>query len=132
MTITTPGGRRIGVVHADTHHDWNEQVARLSSVAHDHHDAAVRRSLWRCDTIEIMKRQAAAGEFAARASEHIVRGIDHVFHGHTIVGKAFSHANRSWLDTGAYRGNPFSIVDADQWLSDLRNLALCGERGGNL
>lgn len=127
LTVETPGGRRIGIIHADCSNDWDEQVRRLSNHDHTYHEKAVHKALWRRDTIEEMKRQADAGTFASSVEDHRVRGVDHVFHGHTIVGKAFSHANRTWLDTGAYRGAPLCIVDADRWLARIEAMALCDQ-----
>ena len=118
MTVQTPGGRTIGLVHADCHHDWNEHVRRLVDAWHEHHEHAVEKSLWRRDTIESLDEARNSG-MAPDQEEFRITGVDHVFHGHTPHERAFAFGDRSWLDTGACYGGALTVVDADEWLDDL-------------
>ena len=47
-----------------------------------------------------------------------VKNIDHVFHGHTILGSPFTLSNRSWIDTGAYMGGDLTLIDIDRFLQE--------------
>lgn len=115
MTVLTPGGRRIGLVHADCGRDWDVHVSRLEDRSHRSHDKAVRLSLWDRDTVDAMDQALAAG----KEPRCTMKGIDHVFHGHTPATRAFSCGDRSWLDSGACYGGPLTVIDADAWLDDL-------------
>lgn len=117
MTVTTPGGYRIGIVHADCLPSWDSHVRMLSDPREIGHETCVSLSLWSSNTIDDIlhsskRRGCPPGDVPCQVS-----GIDHVFHGHTIMPSAFAHDNRSWIDTGAYRpGGRLTLIDADAWL----------------
>lgn len=87
MTVTTPGGRKIGLVHADLPGtDWDEFMARIET-------PAVRDyAQW---TRERVRR-------AQRELLEPIRGVDHVYFGHTPVKSPLHAANMSWIDTGCF------------------------------
>jgi len=119
MTVKTPIGRTVGIVHADCLDDWTQHVAILEDPAHHRHEDIVELSLWRRDTIERLIDDQRAGGERAEASRCLVTGIDHVFHGHTPLLRAFAHDDRSWLDTGACYGRRLTLIDVDAWLDQI-------------
>jgi len=115
MTVLTPGGRRVGIVHAAVPADsWTDLVDALEGPDPHREDMAFHTM---CDR--------AAAHYAIRAAKDgqvlddmIVPGIDHVFHGHTRTGeRPVRHGNQTWLDTGAYRTGILTMVDIDQWIA---------------
>lgn len=119
MTVRTPLGRDVGIVHADCLDDWAAHVALLEDETHPRHQDMVEMSLWRRDSIERLIADQKAGGDRAAASRCLVSGIDHVFHGHTPVPRAFAHDDRSWLDTGACYGHKLTLIDIDAWLDQI-------------
>lgn len=117
MTVTTPGGYRIGVVHADCLSSWDSHVRQLADARGIGHETCVNLSLWSRKTIlDILQSQERLGCPPGEVSCH-VSGIDHVFHGHTSLPAPFAHDNRSWIDTGAYEPEGrLTLIDADAWL----------------
>lgn len=114
--VLTPGGWRIGLTHADCPPDWTSTFAALSDPDHPSHERTAHHCLWSRTTIEHLI------EDAERTQGHptyscAVSGIDHVFHGHSVVVRPFCHGNRSWIDTGSgYDGGRLTVIDPDQWL----------------
>lgn len=117
LTVLTPGGYRIGVVHADCMSSWTRHVQLLSDPREIGHQVCVNLSLWSRGTIlDILQSRTRRGcgprDVACR-----VEGIDHVFHGHSPVDNPFAHDNRSWIDTHAYDPDGrLTVLDADAWL----------------
>lgn len=120
MTVTTPGGYRIGIVHGDCGDDWEQHVRTLSSPEDPGHHACVELSLWSKRTaMNVLDSHARLGCGPERVW-CMVDGIDHVFHGHTPVPEPFAHCNRSWIDTHAYAPDGrLTVIDADAWLDDI-------------
>lgn len=111
MTIITPKGRRVGITHADCLSDWDNHVAAL--------DKRWARKLSvesRATIKQLMEAQKKRKPFDVEAAR--VSNIDHVFHGHTVLGKPFTIANRSWIDTGACFGGDLTILDIDEFLGN--------------
>lgn len=86
-TIMLPSGMKIGLVHAECIEDrWQD----LSESGND--------VIW--------------GRFRIRHMiSSNIRGIDHVFCGHTIVKRPTTLGNTTYLDTGAYSEGVLSIAD---------------------
>lgn len=114
MTVTTPGGRMVGIAHADCLRDWREQVAMLAPTS-PKRGWARELCLWSRETIRDILARIAEG-IPVHDGWARVANIDHVFHGHTILDAPLTVANRSWIDTGAYRGGPLTVVDIDKWI----------------
>lgn len=114
MTVLTPGGNRIGVVHAAVPADsWDEMVAALEGPDPLREDMT-RHCMWDRMGADMA---IATAENGTRLDDWIVPGIDHVFYGHTRTGeKPVRHGNQSWIDTGAYRTGILTMVDADIWM----------------
>ena len=115
LTVLTPGGRRVGVVHADCGRDWDAHVAGLMSDRRGERQWRTDLSLWSRETINRLMKAKENGE-AVDPETVSVAGIDHVFHGHTPLGRPFTFANRSFLDTGACFGGDMTVVDVDEWI----------------
>lgn len=120
LTLLTPGGRRIGIVHADCPADWNWVTGVLDGPDGSQRRAMVNLCLWSRDQgLEIV--QAFHEKRPSTAPTGVMTGIDHVFHGHTIMWKPFIHGDRSWIDTGGAMTGRLTVVDVDHWL-DLEDM----------
>lgn len=113
--ILTPGGNDVGIVHADVPADtWADMAKALNGREPARSDMA-HRCLW--------GRERANRMLADRGREQnlSVPDVDHVFIGHTIVGREpFVHGNVTMLDTGAYATGVLTLVDVDGWIAAQR------------
>lgn len=104
----TPGGSTIGLVHGDVPlSSWKafrrELEAGSVAVAFD--------AMWQRDRFETAK----ASRVKKRETANIaIRGIDHVYFGHSITQTVMTCENATWIDTGAYRTGQLALVDPDQ------------------
>lgn len=113
--VRTPGGRVVGLVHADVPAaDWASMARVLLSDDVEARGWMAARCMWSRDRIEDYRRHKAFG--ATADFDCTVEGVDHVFFGHTIMGEPLTHSNCSWIDTGAYKTDVLTMVDLDQWL----------------
>lgn len=96
MTVITPSGRKIGLVHADMPGaDWDEFMNRIGT-------QQVRDyAQWARERV----RGAKAGEVAP------IRNVDHVYFGHTPVKQPLHAGNMSWIDTGCFSTGRLTIVE---------------------
>lgn len=96
MAVTTPSGRRIGLVHADMPGaDWDEFVARLDTPQVQDY------AMWTRDRV----RKAAEGGLTS------ISGVDHVYFGHTPLKAPLRSANMSWIDTGCFATGKLTVEE---------------------
>lgn len=116
MTVLTPGGRRVGIVHAAVpHQSWDGMVAALEGPDPLREDMAFH-CMWDRDAADMAIDRRDEG----RPFGYGVDGIDHVFHGHTKMGREpLTFGNVSWIDTGAYKTGVLTLLDIDAFLADL-------------
>lgn len=116
--IRTPGGRVIGLVHADVPaDDWASMARTLLSDDVEARGWMASRCMWSRARIEDYRRHE---DFGALADFNCtVAGVDHVFFGHTRVAEPITHSNCSWIDTGAYKTGVLTLVDMDEWVSGI-------------
>jgi serine/threonine protein phosphatase 1 len=120
ITCATPMRNRVGFVHADCTKDWDDTISLIGHEMKSKREWAFDFCLQSRETIrDVLDEARAAGGKPIPTTRADVRGIDHVFHGHTPVVNAFSHGNRTWIDTDACRGGPMTVIDVDAWLDDL-------------
>lgn len=119
MTVLTPGGHKVGVVHADCGRNWKDYLADIA-VGSKRRTATTDMSLFSRNTIRDIQQRMRDG-LKVNPGWARVKGIDHVFHGHTILPKPLTVANRSWIDTGAYKGGPMTVLDMDKWIAGHRD-----------
>lgn len=143
LEVTTPAGRRVGLVHAQVpvfpSHDWRRLTGMLKDPEDEFHQRAIvhaasARPDWYAmrAALEDRRHRDAAGarEQALWARTYVtlarmgydaprVDGIDHVFHGHTKVATPLVSGNCSWIDTGAYETGRLTIVDVDAWMDGM-------------
>ena len=114
MRVATPGGRRLGMAHADmVGNDWDTFARDLTSPDEATARAAAGTAMWSRDRIRRLRTDADANGPAFS-----VRGVDHVLFGHTIVPAPVTAGNCSWIDTGAYRTDTLTIIDVDAWIHE--------------
>lgn len=111
LTIITPGGRRIGVTHGDCMSDWDNHISCIDKRWVKELSMYSRKTIKR-----LAEEQKARIPFDVEMAR--VSNIDHVFHGHTVLGRPLTVANRSWIDTGACFGGDLTLLDIDQFLND--------------
>lgn len=103
ITLRTPAGHSVGLVHADCPDDWSEFLQKKEP----------SDAIW------------GRGRFirATKKGEDVtVRNIDHVFMGHNIVKSVTTKNNCTWIDLGAYDTGKLMILDVDQYLKGLKNV----------
>ena len=116
LTLLTPHGRRIGVTHADCILDWHTLTQSIEK-KDDDLDEIIKSCLWSRKIIDsLLKRQRHGIPFDKDLIR--VENIDHVFHGHSVLGAPFTCANRTWIDTGACFGHGLTILNIDEFLSN--------------
>jgi serine/threonine protein phosphatase 1 len=97
LTVTTPTGRKIGLVHADIPgNDWDEFMERLDT-------PQVRDyALWCRDRVG-----------NAKYGRHVepIRNVDHVYFGHTPLEEPLHVANMSWIDTGCFATGRITVEE---------------------
>jgi serine/threonine protein phosphatase 1 len=120
ITAMTPGGRRIGLVHADVPTPtWRQLVQALESTDEDVARSARIRATWDRTLFERMEAVMPQGKAALAAMDIGVPDVDHVFMGHSIVPEPMTAGNLTWIDTGPYRGGPITVMDVDAWMDGL-------------
>ncbi len=111
ITLLTPGGRRVGLVHAAVPADsWTDMVATLIGDTPEAGQMAWN-CLWDRRAAELAIAEAEAGRTSV---DWKVAGIDRVYYGHTIVKAPVRHGNQAWIDTGAFRSGTLTVIDLDQ------------------
>lgn len=88
MTVVSPTGRKIGLVHADMPGcDWDEFMDRLA-------DQSVQDyAMWARERVHTAKH---GGHLSP------IRNVHHVYFGHTPLRDPVHSANMSWIDTGCF------------------------------
>lgn len=101
MTVTTPSNRRIGLVHADLiGNDWDAFDTMLSDPQMARH--AREYALWSRDRfIALSNGQPPVS----------IKGVDHVYFGHSIVRDMMTYGNMSWIDTGCYKSGKLTMIE---------------------
>lgn len=116
VRLRTPGGRVVGLVHADVPAaDWGTMAQALLSDDVEARGWMAARCMWSRARIEDYRRHETHGALAD--FDCTVEGVDHVFFGHTVLDEATTHSNCSWIDTGAYKTGRLTLVDIDEWVA---------------
>lgn len=92
MTVISPSGRKLGLVHADCPDDWDYLVSCIEKGDHQMQSFAQ----WGRSSIT----RAKQGKPLVR-----VKGVDMVYMGHTPNAAPVRAGNRVWIDTGAWFKN---------------------------
>lgn len=95
MTVHSPSGRKIGLVHADMPGaDWDEFMERI-------------------DTPQVRDYAQWARDRIRNAMEGLapIKGVDHVYFGHTPVKVPLRSANMSWIDTGCFATGRLTVEE---------------------
>lgn len=96
LSVRTPSGRRIGLVHAEpVGNDWDEFLARLDTPQVQ--DCA----MWNRNRV----RRAAEGGLEP------MRGVDMVYMGHTPLRAPVQSANLRWIDTGCFATGVLTVEE---------------------
>lgn len=96
MAVHSPSGRKIGLVHADMPgSDWDDFMSRLG----DQH--VQDYAMWARERV----RNAASGGLTP------IRGVDHVYFGHTPLKAPLRSANMSWIDTGCFATGRITVEE---------------------
>jgi len=116
VRLRTPGGRVVGLVHADVPAaDWATMARTLLSDDIEARGWMAARCMWSRDRINDYRRHESFGALAD--FDCTVDGVDHVFFGHTTTAKPITHSNCSWIDTGAFKTDVLTFVEIDEWVS---------------
>lgn len=109
IELELPSGKTVGLVHAEVCGvTWDLLVDRLEQKPHDYHnednDDFVRDLIWSRNKVK-----------HPRANKPI-EGIDHIFHGHTIVKEIYTKGNCSYIDTGSYLSGKITVVNPEEFV----------------
>lgn len=97
LTVTTPSGRKIGLVHADfPGDDWDQFVARLDE------PSVQEFALWSRERI---------GSARYRHDTVPIVNVDHVYFGHTPMDEPLTVENMSWIDTGCFATGRITVEE---------------------
>lgn len=111
LEITTPYGRNVGFMHGCVPFmDWNGSRRIITDEFHPQFRDVV--------TMALTDRDHALGVFDG--TRGAVRGIDHVFLGHTPRTEPTTTSNTTLVDTSRNRTNPVTVLNVDQYI-DLLN-----------
>jgi serine/threonine protein phosphatase 1 len=92
MEVLVPSGRRIGLIHADLpYNDWSV----IETLEEGYHSQWTEYCLWNRTGIEDTQE---------------IKGIDHVYFGHTPLMSVLNRGNCSWIDTGACRTGVLTVL----------------------
>lgn len=103
LEVLLPSGRRIGLVHAEyPGDDWAD--AEYYANNHSEHCMWAR-----------IRYKDARDEHVHRPLDGVervppIKGIDHVYYGHTPLTEAITVGNQSWIDTGAVFSDGFFTI----------------------
>lgn len=93
IEVTSPSGRKYGIVHADyPARDWAD-FDQFS-------DDDLQRCIW------------SRENFRSEA-KHTVKGVDTIFHGHSVSDGKLELGNRVYIEPGVYMGADFIIHRLD-------------------
>ena len=114
LEVITPGGKRVGITHADVYRFW-AWLSGADLYDHDLERSIVNTLTGNRNFINVVLRCPDVDPDRIK-----VLGIDHVFHGHTPVDKPLTVANRTWIDTDkGEEGGGLSVIDVDEWIDNL-------------
>lgn len=117
ITVTTPWGRKVALVHADVPREtWTETISALESPNEAEAIATRIACTWERRLFNRMEHARRFGPEALAQLDIAIPDVDHVFLGHSIVSEPTTAANLTWLDTGPYKGNGIAVLDVDSWL----------------
>jgi serine/threonine protein phosphatase 1 len=94
MTLTTPSGRKIGLVHAEpAGNDWDE-----------FHNSAFKfeePAIWGRNRIRLAKQDI----------HQIIENVDMVYMGHTPIKEPLQSGNMRWIDTGCFATGVITVEE---------------------
>ncbi len=101
----------IALVHAQMPGtNWPQLKERVESwpdnLVSDPEYAELNEMLWRRDTL-------------LKAKPIKVEGIDHIFHGHSIIPEVMTLGNVSYIDIGSYISNQIAVINPETFIADL-------------
>ena len=109
MLETEVDGKSVGFVHAETN-DWDttRYIIRHLVESDVTHDVTAQKLLW--------SRHRVKNEV-----DTILKGIDHVFLGHTVVRHPKRLGNTTFIDTGAvFSGGKMTILNIKDYLNSIK------------
>lgn len=103
IELHLPESKIVGLVHAQLplNCDWRQVKTALQNNDETYITAISEDLLW-------SKTQAYRRNIVPIKA---VKNLDHVFHGHAIVEKIRTYANRSFLDLGSYKTGKIGLVE---------------------
>lgn len=116
------GEKQIGLIHAELYRsDWSNLIETVSNIndISDNDDPLITQLLWSRKKINVPLNDSI---------NKPIDGIDHIFHGHTILDEIVTIGNCTYIDTGCYRkvnypdfietrNNKLTILDIKSFLT---------------
>lgn len=109
IDIELPNGKKVGLVHAEVIGvSWQELVAELvltdDNMCESRNNEFLRMLTWGREKIQRSNANTP------------IEGIDHIFHGHTIVNEIYTKGNCSYIDTGCFTTGSIMVVDPTNYV----------------
>ena len=105
----TDGIKTYGIIHADIKSDWNDVVA-FCEKNHSMDDLLNEKNISKKD-LETFHNMTWGRKRHKKGNTTIVKNIDEIFVGHTIVDEPFSLGNVHFIDTGGFKNNNITVKE---------------------
>jgi serine/threonine protein phosphatase 1 len=102
IQFTSPSGRRIGIVHAAYLRDTWDNI-----------EQTIENSVDRLTTPNPLLWDRNLIRSTGFGGLEPVKGIDHIYCGHTPTKAPITSGNISWIDTGAFATNKLTVIEVD-------------------
>ena len=114
IELSLKSGEKVGLVHANlaNNADWNDVKSLLENTPNaniNSYQTSLREMLW--DKAPVYENYSTDIE--------VVKNIDHVFHGHTIVSDIILLENRTYMDLGSYNNFKLGFLQPDHYLKQI-------------
>ena len=104
IELELTNGKTVGLVHAEIlNHNWSQITEKLETIDSEDFNASDD------DLVHMLIWGRTKVKYAG--FNDIVEGIDHVFHGHSIVKEVYTKGNCSYIDTGAFMTGVLTVVN---------------------
>lgn len=112
LELELPSGKHVGLVHAELpdNCDWQELRKTLQSQNFSklHPPILIKQLLWQRRQIYYSKEK--------KNTLPAVAGIDHIFHGHTVVRQITTIGNRTFMDLGSHGTGVVGMLNPEEYL----------------
>ena len=101
IEIELKSGKNVGLIHAEAPlMDWNDLVEKVKAYPPTSYDGD-----------RIFELLIWARTKINDGSEYVVKGIDHIYHGHSILNKPVTLGNCTYMDMGSFHTGKIGFIE---------------------